>query len=88
MIGLVEDGDRVEIDIPNRRIEVMVSARGAGRAPRRDGREGLAPGRAAQTQDHDGASGLCLDGDERRARSRTRSKVVRQLRRDASGARG
>ena len=26
MIGLVEDGDRVEIDIPNRRIEVMVSA--------------------------------------------------------------
>ena len=69
-IGLVEDGDLIEIDIPNR----THPPRGVDDAelaapPRRDGGEGqgrLEAGRAAQAQGHDGAAGLCRDDDQRR----------------------
>ncbi len=36
-IGLVENGDLIEIDIPNRSINVALSRRGAGATPRGDG---------------------------------------------------
>ena len=40
-IGLVRNGDSIRIDIPNRSINVLVSRRRTGAAPRRAGRAGL-----------------------------------------------
>ena len=39
-IGLVEEGDTIEIDIPNRRLNLARRGRSAGPAPRRHGGEG------------------------------------------------
>ena len=39
-IALVEDGDRIEIDIPDRTINALVDDADAGEAPRGDGGEG------------------------------------------------
>jgi dihydroxy-acid dehydratase len=39
-IGLIEDGDTIAIDIPNRSIELVISCSSARRAPQRDGGQG------------------------------------------------
>ena len=67
LIGLVEEGDRIEIDIPARRIHLAVAddvlaARRA--AMERQGRQGLEAG-GAQAQGLDRAQGLCGLDDER-----------------------
>ena len=59
-IALVEEGDRIEIDIPNRRIPPRRSRRRT-RAPPRGARRGawLQAGGGAQAEGDDGAQGLC-----------------------------
>ena len=58
-IGLVREGDTIEIDIPNRTINLAVSGRrtGASAAPTQDAAR-LEAGRQAQAQRHHGAAGL------------------------------
>ena len=70
-IGLVEDGDLIEIDIPDRSIKLARLRRGAGPPPRGDGGEGrrrLEAGQAAQAQRDDGAESLCRADHQRRTR--------------------
>ena len=78
-IGLVEAGDRIDIDIPGRTIKLLVSDEVLAATPRRDGGEGqggLEAGKAAQAQGHDGAAGLCGVRHQRRARRGARSAVI------------
>ena len=52
LIGLVHDGDMIEIDIPTRTIHLDVGSGRTGASARRAGRGGLAAGRPAQAQGH------------------------------------
>ena len=67
-IGLVENGDLIEIDIPNRTIHLAVRDEVLAHAPRRAGRQGLAPGQAAPAHGLGRAPGLCRDDHQRGAR--------------------
>ena len=78
-IGLVEEGDRIEIDIPARTIKLLVSDEDAGGSARGDGGQGqrrLEAGRAAQAPGHDGAARLRGVRDQRRARRGARGAVT------------
>ena len=69
-IGLVEDGDRIEIDIPARSIDVLVDeddARQRRAAMEAKGEHAWKPA-AAPAQGLDGAARLCRVRDQRRAR--------------------
>ena len=69
LIGLVETGDLIEIDIPNRKLHLAVDDAEIAAPPRGDGgREArrLEAGREARAQDHHRAPRLCGDGDQRR----------------------
>ena len=80
-IGLVEDGDLIEIDIPNRRIRLAVSEETLARrrALMEDkGKEAWKPANRA-AKNLDGAQGLCRDDDQRRARRRARRRAARAL---------
>ena len=72
LIGLVREGDMIDIDIPNRTISLRVDDSRTRRPPRRTGRQGLEAGRAAQAQGHDRAQSL---------------RRLRHLRRPRRGAR-
>ena len=65
-IGLVREGDKVLIDIPNRSINLLVSDEELASRRTRTGRQGLEAGRSASTQGDHGAEGLCVAGDQRR----------------------
>ena len=72
-IGLVENGDTVEIDIPNRTIHLAISDETHARASCRDGGarcRRLAARPSAPAEGFGGAAGLCGDDDQRRARCR------------------
>ena len=65
-IGLVREGDTIEIDIPNRTINLAVDdAELAARRAEQDS-HGLEAAGEAQAQGDDGAAGLCRLRDQRR----------------------
>ena len=72
-IGLVESGDRIRIDIPERKIELLVSDEVLAHRRAAQEAKGLEAGRAAQAQ-----------GDDRAARLR-RFRPERGARRGAGG---
>ena len=92
-IGLVEAGDAIEIDIPNRSIRLLVSDEALAHrraAMQHQRRRRLAPGQAAPAPRHDGAEGLRRADHQRRARRGARDSgesALRRARRDASGRR-
>ena len=82
LIGLVEEGDLIEIDIPTRSISLAVDDADAGEAPRshagpRRGR--LEARQEAQPQGVDGAEGLRGADDQRSAWRRARRSGVSAL---------
>ena len=79
LIGLVEDGDRIKIDIPARSISLLVDD--ATLAKRREamlarGSEAWKPAKKRTPQGDDGAEGLCGADDERRPRRGARRSGV------------
>ena len=73
-IGLVREGDMIEIDIPNRTISLRVDeAELAARRAEQDAK-GWKPAEAAQAQRHDRAEGLCRLRHQRRPRRGARSE--------------
>ena len=77
-IGLVEEGDRIEIDIPGRSICLLVTrTRPTPRGDGGQGQERLEAGAAAHAQGVDGAARLCRVHHQRRARRRARRAVKR-----------
>ena len=71
LIGLVEDGDLIKIDIPARSISLAVDEATLGEAARSDAgqrRGRLEAGQEAPPQDHDGAEVLCGADHQRGAR--------------------
>ena len=79
LIGLVEEGDLIKIDIPSRSISLVVDDATLAQAPRshagpRRGR--MEAGQEAQPQGDDGAEGLCRADDERRPRRGARRSGV------------
>ena len=84
LIGLVEEGDLIKIDIPSRSISLVVDDATLAKAPRSHAgpRRGRMEARQeAQPQGDDGAEGLCGADDERRPRRGARRSGVapRQL---------
>ena len=80
-IGLVEEGDRIEIDIPNRTIHLAVDDAELDAPPRRDGgarRQGWKP-ETAQAQGDHGAARLCRAHHQRRARRRAGGEGLRPV---------
>ena len=83
LIGLVEDGDPIEIDIPNRTIDLAVDDAELAAAPRCDGGQGRwrLEARAAQAAGLDGLARLCGVHDQcgarRGARRRPASRLAR-----------
>ena len=78
-IGLVEAGDRIEIDIPARSIALLVSDEELARrraAMEQKGPRRLEAGQAAQAQRHDGAARLCRVDHQRGARRGARDSSV------------
>ena len=78
-IGLIEEGDRIAIDIPARTIDVLVDEATLAQSPRRDGREGqgsLEACQAAIAQSLAGAARLRRFRHQRGARSRARGPVA------------
>jgi dihydroxyacid dehydratase/phosphogluconate dehydratase len=65
-IGLVREGDMIEIDIPNRTISLRSIRCRTCASPGRAGQAWLDAGRPAAAQRHDGAEGLCGLRRERR----------------------
>lgn len=59
-IGLVRNGDKIRSDIPNRRIDVLLSRCGTGRPPRIGMPKGWKPVLPTSTQGVHGAEGLQL----------------------------
>ena len=70
LIGLVEEGDRIKIDIPARSISLLVDDAIAGPAPGSHAgpQGGRMEAREANPQGVDGAQGLCRADDQRGAR--------------------
>ena len=81
LIGLVEEGDLIEIDIPSRSISLAVDDADAGKTPRSHAgprRGGLEARQEAHPQGDDGAEGLRGADDQRRAwRGACRSGITR-----------
>lgn len=65
-IGLVRQGDLIEIDIPNRTINLAVSEEELAVRRAQAGQARLEAGSAAQAQRHDGAESLCRFRRQRR----------------------
>ena len=72
-IGLVKEGDRIEIDIPQRTIKLLVTDEELAHrraAMQHKGADAWKPAAPAQAQHYNGAQGLCRADDQRRARRR------------------
>ena len=72
LIGLVQDGDRIEIDIPARLLRLDVAEDELARAPRRDGGKGSTrlEGAGPRAPLEHGVARLCRHDHQRRARRR------------------
>ncbi len=84
-IGLVEEGDMIDIDIPNRRINLRIGDEELAQAPRRhgsQGRGGMAAGRARALRVA-GAAGVCGAGHFSRPRRGARPFAAQALRHTA-----
>ena len=79
-IALVEPGDMIEIDIPNRTMRIVIFDEELARRRAAMGRQGqgrLEARRAAQARRLDGFARLCRHGDQRRPRRRPRRHADR-----------
>ncbi len=90
LVGLVEDGDTIEIDIPNRRIHLAVDDAEHRQPPRRHGGKGgrrLAAHREAHPQGFRGAAGLRRTHHQRQPRrGARRDPAAPALNRAGTGA--